>query len=395
MIKRMKILASLLLLCALPVAADILNPNEVLARIDGKAVTRADLVASLPSEMRAEYERRFTQLEDAKARAVRDLIGRRTIAAQAAQQHVDEQQVIDREYNRSRTEIATSFRSEIAAQEEEIYRAERVFLQRLVDDRKMAAVAAAQGKTAEQLERELAASVPPPSADEVQFMINYEMARRRAGSSGANSEQQVAQAILDARVSQKKRQLVEHAKQQPNVEYLIQAPRVVVSADDDPRRGPANAPVQIVMWSDFECPYCAQAEPVLARIRDAYGDKVAVTFRDFPLPIHPLAMMAAKSANCSAASGKYWEFHDLLFANQGDLTRDKIGAIADTLSLDRNALAKCYDSPATTAEIEKDVADGRALGVDSTPTFFVNGRMLAGAQTFEQLATVIDDELSR
>lgn len=388
----MKTLAPLLLLFAVSLHAEVRNPSEVLARIDGKAVTRADLVASLPAEVRAEYERRFAQLEDARARAVRDLIGRRTIAKEAAEQRIDEQQVIDREYDRSRDEMSASLRAEIAAQEEEIYRAERVFLLRLVDDRRIAKVAESQHKTAAQFDRDLAASVSQPTDDEVQFMISYEAARRRGGS--GTPEQQVADAIRNARIDQKKRQLVDAMKEPLKVELLVSPPRLAVNADDDPRRGPATAPVQIVMFSDFECQYCAQAEPVLARVRDLYGDKVAVTFRDFPLPIHPLAMTAAKAANCSIPSGKYWEFHDLLFANQSDLSREKIAAIADKLGLDRSALATCYDAPATTAEIEKDVEDGRRYGVDSTPTFFVNGRMLAGAQTFEQMTAVIDDELS-
>jgi protein-disulfide isomerase len=388
----MKTLGTLLLLIAFSAVAEVRNPGEVLARIDGTPVTRADLAASLPTDVRAEYERRFEQLEDVKTRAIRDLIGSRTISRLATEEHLTEQQVIDREFDRSRDEIAQSFRSELAGQEEEIYNAERVFLQRLIDDRRIARVAEEKHQTVEQLESDLAASVQAPTADEVQFMINYELARRRA--SGETPEKQVANAIRNARIDQKKRQLVDGAKKPPRVEMLVHPPRMKVSADDDPRRGPASAPVQIVMFSDFECQYCAQAEPVLARVREAYGEKVAITFRDFPLPIHPMASIAAKAANCSAPMGKYWEFHDALFANQSSLSREKIVAIADSLGLDRAKLAACFDAPDTVAEIEHDLEDGRRYGVESTPSFFVNGRMLAGSQTFERLSSTIDEELA-
>jgi len=394
---RMKktLIPALVLSFALTLRADIPNATAVLATIDGAPVTRADLVASLPPDVRAEYEKKFEQLAEARARAVRDVIGRRTIAREAAERHVSEDDVIASEYPNVAAELDLTLRNEIASDEEEIYNAEKVFLQRIVDQKKLARAAAAKHVTPDELTKQIESSVASVTSDDVQFQINYEINRRRLASSGESPEKQVEHAIRNTRVDQKKRQLIDALPQQPKVAFLVQPPRVTVSADDDPTRGPKNAPVQIVMFSDFQCQYCAQAEPIIARIRQIYGDKVAVTFRDFPLPIHPLAITAAKAANCAQKAGKYWEFHDALFANQDQLSRDKIRDIAGSLGLPMSDLAGCFDAPATAAEIQHDVDDGHRLGIDTTPTFFINGRMLAGSQTLEHLASVIDDELSR
>jgi protein-disulfide isomerase len=344
--------------------------------------------------VRVEYENKFQQLADSRARAVRDVIGHRTIVREAAERHVSEADVIAAEYPSVAAELDPALRNEIAASEEEIYNAEKVFLQRLVDERKLAQVAAAKHLTVEELTRQIESSVGTVTPGDVQFQINYEMNRRRATASAEAPEKQVERAIRNTRIDQKKRELIDALPQQPRVAYLVQPPRVSVSSDDDPTRGAKNAPVQIVEFSDFQCQYCAQAEPVLARLQQVYGDKVAITFRDYPLPIHPLAVTAAKAANCAAKSGKYWEFHDALFANQTDLSRDRILQISQSLGLPVDAMAACFDDPATFAEIQSDVAEGHRLGIEVTPTFFVNGRMLSGSQTLDHFATVIEDELA-
>jgi protein-disulfide isomerase len=391
----MKIRTALLFLfLALTMRAEVPNGTAVLATIDGEPVTRNELVASLPPDVRREYESKFQQLAESRAHAVRDVIGHRTIAREAAERHVSEADAIAAEYPSVAAELDPALRNEIATSEEDLYNAEKVFLQRLVEERKLARVAAARHLTSEELTRQIENSVGAVTPEDVQFQINYESNRRRAAAAGEAPEKQVERAIRNTRVDRRKRELIDALPRQPKVAYLLEPPRLQVSADDDPTRGPRDAPVHIVMFSDFQCPYCAQAEPVLARVRQIYGDKVAITFRDYPLPIHPLAMIAAKAANCAAKSGKYWEFHDALFASQTDLSRDRIREIAESLGLSMNDLASCFDAPATNLEIQHDVDDGRRLGVDSTPTFFVNGRMLSGSQTVDRLASVIDDELA-
>ncbi|MDM7923225.1 MAG: thioredoxin domain-containing protein [Pyrinomonadaceae bacterium] len=153
------------------------------------------------------------------------------------------------------------------------------------------------------------------------------------------------------------------------------APLVLnVSADDDPSVGNANAPVTIVMFSDFQCPACARTHPVLKRVIAEYGDKVRLVVRDFPLEsIHTDAFQAALAANAVRAQGKYIEFIEILYKNQETLDGESLLKHAATLDVDTKKMTADIASPSAAAEIRKDMADGAAYGVGGTPTIFVNG----------------------
>jgi len=133
----------------------------------------------------------------------------------------------------------------------------------------------------------------------------------------------------------------------------------------------------------------------MKQIQDTYGDKVRIAFRDFPLPMHNRAMPAAEAAQCANEQGKFWEFHDKLFAAQQAMTDDDFKKYATELSLDTAKFAECLTSGKTKADIQKDTAEGQAAGVTGTPAFFVNGRFLSGAQPFEAFKAIIDEELQR
>jgi protein-disulfide isomerase len=181
-----------------------------------------------------------------------------------------------------------------------------------------------------------------------------------------------------------------------NVRILIDPPRTDVVADDDPAKGPADAPVTIVTFSDFQCPYCSRVNPTLARLKDRYGDSLRIVFRDFPiLQLHPQAAKAAEAGACANEQGKFWQMHDLMFANQQKLDVASLKQHAATLGLDAAAFETCLDSGKHTAEWQKDAADAEKAGVQSTPAFFVNGRPVVGAQPYEAFAEIVNDELGR
>jgi protein-disulfide isomerase len=167
--------------------------------------------------------------------------------------------------------------------------------------------------------------------------------------------------------------------------------------------GPPNAPVNIVLFSDFECPYCSElAKTIRQELPKKYGDKVKVTFEDFPLTaIHPWARAAAESAQCLGAQNPaaFWAFHDWIFQHQKDTTpanlREETMTIAKQQSIDETKLAACLDSHAPAAQIDKSIQLGRTLQVQQTPTFFVNGREETGALPWDRLAALIDFELNR
>lgn len=170
-------------------------------------------------------------------------------------------------------------------------------------------------------------------------------------------------------------------------------PVVDVSVDDDPFKGPENAPVTIVEFSDFQCPACRSAEFRLPELLKKFEGKVKIVYRDFPLwNKHPQAGPTAVAANCAGKQDKYWEFHELAFQNQSQLGHDDLKRYAGQLKLDVDKWEKCATDPANLEEVRKDYEDGEKAGVNSTPTFFVNGRPVSGAN-IPEIARLIEKEL--
>jgi protein-disulfide isomerase len=180
-----------------------------------------------------------------------------------------------------------------------------------------------------------------------------------------------------------------------DVKVLLEPYRVGVDPGSAPLRGEPGAPVTIVEFSDFQCPYCVRARPTVNRVREVYGDKVRFAFRHFPLDFHAQAQKAGEAAACAAEQGKFWEMHDLLWENTSRLQVADLRSHAATLGLDASAFGRCLESDRHAGLVEGDLEAGKSYGVSGTPAFFVNGRPLVGAQPFEAFAQVIDDELQR
>jgi len=162
-----------------------------------------------------------------------------------------------------------------------------------------------------------------------------------------------------------------------------------------PSRGGEYAPVIIVEFSDFECPFCGKATNTLTQIENDYGDKIKVYFREFPLPIHQNVLIAAEAAECANEQGRFWEMHDTLFANQNALETDNLKQFAKDLGLDTEKFNECIDSKNTTSIIQSDIAVGTDYGVQGTPTFFINGKKFVGAQPYSEFKKIIDEELAK
>ena len=168
-----------------------------------------------------------------------------------------------------------------------------------------------------------------------------------------------------------------------------------LNAGGDPSTGDAAAPIQLVEFSDFECPFCRQLEPVLGQLRAKYQGRLRLVWKDFPLPIHGQARGAAEAARCAADQARFWEFHDALFANQQALGPDDLTRHATTTGLDIDRFRTCVNGGAHRSEITADLEEGARQGVEATPTVFVNGRAVIGAQPIDVYEKVIDEELSR
>ena len=171
--------------------------------------------------------------------------------------------------------------------------------------------------------------------------------------------------------------------------------RVDVSTDGDPSIGPDNAPVTIIEFSDYQCPYCQRwHDQVFQKLMAAYPGKIKFVYRDNPLPIHPEAEPAAEAADCAGVQGAYWKFHDDLFSGQYGFGRTAYEQYAKDLGLDTAAFTACLDSHQFKAEVEADAEDAANAGLSSTPSFAINGRLLVGALPFADFKSVIDEELS-
>lgn len=159
--------------------------------------------------------------------------------------------------------------------------------------------------------------------------------------------------------------------------------------------GPATAKVTVVEFSDFQCPYCAQAHETVHQIRERYSDKVRIIFRHFPLPFHEHARLAAQAALAANAQGKFWPFHDRMFQHQNALDRKSLEGYAQELGLDVAAFRKGIDERQFEAQLDADVALARSVSVDGTPTMFVNGRRADNATEFDAVAPLIDAALAQ
>jgi protein-disulfide isomerase len=203
-------------------------------------------------------------------------------------------------------------------------------------------------------------------------------------------------AMLERNRERKNRQdLVARLRSENKVNVMLTPPRFKVESDNHPWAGGKDAAVTIVEFSDFQCPYCRAAEPSLKEIRAKYGDRVKFVYEDFPLGFHEHAMDAARAARCAADQDKFWEYHDALFADQSKLSTADLKSKAAKLGLDSKKFATCFDKQVPDAAIKADQARGEALGVSGTPTFFINGREVKGAQSPDKFNTIIDEELAR
>jgi protein-disulfide isomerase len=180
------------------------------------------------------------------------------------------------------------------------------------------------------------------------------------------------------------------------VKSYLEPTRTTIATAGRPSKGPSSAPVTIVEFSDFECPYCRALFPTLQRIESDYKDKLRVVYLQFPLAsMHTHARKAAEASLCAYEQDKFWQFHDAMFNDQQNLAVDDLKHKAEKLSMDMKAFNACLDSGKHLAEIQSDMEEGVRVGISGTPAMFINGRLLIGAQPYGDIQKVIDDELRR
>jgi protein-disulfide isomerase len=295
----------------------------------------------------------------------------------------------------SREELDKQAAPALAKVRQQEYDARRGALDGMIEQKLLESAAAKSGAKMtgpEWLNDQIQKRVTAPSEAEIQ--ASYEQNKGRLG--GASLEQSKLQLVGMLQQQQQQRlrtDVIRELKAATPIKILIEPPRLKVEEGGSPATI-AKAPVTIIEFSDYQCPFCSRAEGTMKQIRETYGDKVRVVFRDYPLPFHKNAQKAAEAAGCANEQGKFWEMHEKLFSNQGALELENLKKYAGDLGLDQKKFDDCLDSGKRADATRKDTQDGQNVGVTGTPAFFVNGRFVNGARPFDDFAKLIDDELT-
>ena len=298
----------------------------------------------------------------------------------------------------TRKDLERAVGARLSQLEEQIYQLKRQTLDALIARRLLAQEAAKRGTSvAAILEAEVTAKVEPLTELEIEGY--YQANKRRLRGDEATIRQNARGHLQQQKVAARRDLFVRSLREQATILVNLQPPpivRVVVSVVGAPVRGPAEAPVTLVEFSDYHCPFCKQAQPELTQLLKRFPGKIRLAYRDFPVDsLHPQARRAAEAARCAQDQGKFWDYHDVLFTQAPKATADDLGRYAAEVGLDLATFDRCLAEGAHRATVQRDLDEGRRLGITGTPAFFINGRPLTGAQPLEVFVRVVEEELAR
>jgi protein-disulfide isomerase len=263
-------------------------------------------------------------------------------------------------------------------------------LDQLVMQRVLAAEAARRNLTEEELIDADVAAMGEVSDEEVEQFF-----QERIDQMGEQTREQVAPRIRDYLKRLRSQEVEEKILDDAGVDVFLERPRVDVAATG-PSRGPADASVTIVEFSDFQCPFCSRALPVIEEVLARYPDDVRLVYRHMPLDrIHDRARVAAEASLCAHDQGQFWAYHDLIFADTKALGDEDLNGFAGELNLDVAAWEQCMLEKKFAEAVDADVEAARSVGITGTPAFIINGVMLSGAKPVEDFVSVIESELER
>ena len=291
-------------------------------------------------------------------------------------------------------DIENSLRPLIFNVQEEVYALRKQDLDLKVNDALLTQEAQKKGVTTRALlDTEVSAKVP--RVTEAQAQAFYDQNKERISGEFPQLKAQIIQYMQESKDEEATLAYAGQLRRAATIQVNLTAPESPVfsiATDDQPAKGSANAAVTIVEFTDFQCPSCARQHPVLERIVSEYGDRVRVVVRDFPLSQHADARKAAEAAEAAREQGKYWEYASVLFRNQSALGVDKLKQYATELGLDRARFDASLDSGKFAEKVQRDLADGRKLGINGTPTLYINGKRVSD-KSFESMKSAIDTAL--
>jgi protein-disulfide isomerase len=273
----------------------------------------------------------------------------------------------------------------------DFYQAESKALDDLIDRTLIEQKAKSEKLSVSQLlDREVNSQVKDPTEDQIKIFYEgletdqpYEAMRGK-----------ILEKIRSLRSNKARAAYIKTLRAESNVYVTLAPPRTEVDLENADVLGPKDAPVTLVEFADYECPYCQKVAPAIKKLKEDFGAKIAVAYKDFPLPMHAHAEKAAEAARCAGKQGQFWAFHDELFSRK-ELDMDQLKAQARALKLDSAAFDKCLDAGETAAAVQQDREQGLRLGLSGTPSFFVNGHFLSGALDYATLRKIVDQQLAQ
>jgi len=269
-------------------------------------------------------------------------------------------------------------------------------LQDILRERVIKAEATKQGKTMDQLVAEEAGGSIEPS--EVEIATWYKENQARTGGRALDQiRPQIADFLRDQKRSEAGARLEARLNKDRNVKINLEPYRLTLNNEGAPALGPAGAPVTLVEFSDFQCPFCGRFYPTLKQVEQKFGDKVRIVYRQYPIPsLHPNAFKAAEASLCANDQGKFWALHDMMFQEQDRLAVKDLKAKAGRLGLDQGKFDACLDSGRHTEQVQEDQKEASRVGVTGTPALFVNGVPIdGGAVSLDVVSKAIEKELAR
>jgi protein-disulfide isomerase len=277
-----------------------------------------------------------------------------------------------------------------------LYDARRAVVEELIANALLDQEAKARGvERSALIEKEITSKLSPVTDTEINSWYEANKARVPQGASLEQVRQPIRAYLTQERMQTIRQQLLDVLKSKTPVRIMLEPPRqAVATPPTSPAKGPSTAPIELIEFSDFQCPFCLRANPTVEQVLNTYGDKIHFVYRHFPLPNHPSARPAAEASQCAAEQGKFWPFHDKLFANPSRLGDADFKQHASELGLDTGKFNACVDSHKYKGVVDADVKAGEQAGITGTPAFFVNGRFLSGAQPFNAFQDAIEDALA-
>jgi protein-disulfide isomerase len=298
----------------------------------------------------------------------------------------------------TRAEVERAAGKSISGLREQLYRLERQKLEEYIGAILLTREAKTRGVSASTLlEQEVNAKIAPITEAEIEDFYNRNKDRLRVGPDKVHD--QIGDYLREQRVESRKNEFFKTLRSKAKITTYLKSPpifRADVAVNGAPFKGTERAAVTIVKFEDFQCPYCKTVQTTYQELLKRYNGKVRLVHKDLPLDaIHPQARQAAEAARCAGEQGKFWEYHDILYTNSPKAAVDELKSYAKEVGINAASFEQCFTSGKYKGLVQKDLSEGAQLGLTGTPTFFINGREMSGAQPVEAFAAVIDEELNQ